>query len=502
MLLRPLSILLSFSFILGTASRKYVEKEIDGLIEGDIQLTDDEGSRVKRQILTVVGKWPNGVVNYSFDNGINETSRLIIRTAMNYISARTCVTFVEDSPATNRIKFLNDDCSSPVGMKGGEQFLRLGDKCVTFGMAVHQIMHTLGIIHTNQRTDRDDYVTVNYKNVPEWLWEDNLNINDTANNVTPFEYGSVMMLPGNVYGPGTITSKQSDYTNTLGFRRVTFYDMMMLNSHYSCSCAVDLACKNGGRTNPAKCSECLCPAGYAGTLCDQPPPGTEMYYTDTAWKGNFSVFGNLDSDLPIGEPRMTYIWITAPAGKAIQYRVFDLDGCTCEPGCNSNGVEPRSYADPAIVNPIFCCNDDKTMIDKIYLSYQNPTPVVMHERSGECNLFIYFRHVDAPPTTPSTTTSTTTTTTPTPTPTPTPTTTPIPTQTPTPTPTRAPVTTTKPKDCHNTATQTTTCKCTTTHTKMYETEECRIAAGGQCSSTTTTGGRKTVTKCSSDTTNI
>ena len=71
MLIQQIFILLSFYFILGTANHKYVEKGIDGLIERDIQLTDVEGSRVKRQILTVVGKWPNGVVNYSFDNGIS-----------------------------------------------------------------------------------------------------------------------------------------------------------------------------------------------------------------------------------------------------------------------------------------------------------------------------------------------------------------------------------------------------------------------------------------------
>ncbi|KAF1750209.1 hypothetical protein GCK72_016756 [Caenorhabditis remanei] len=490
MLIQPIFILLSFSFILGTANHKYAEKEIEGLIEGDIQLTDVEGNRVKRQISSVEKKWPNGVVSYYFDNGINETSRLIIRSAMNYISARTCVTFVESSTASDRIKILNDDCSSPVGMKGGEQGLRLGDKCVTFGMAVHHIMHALGIYNTNQRTDRDEYLTVNLTNVPEWLWQE-LNINDTTNNVTPFEHGSVMMLPEDVYENGTIESKELDYNNTLGFRRVTFYDMMMLNSHYSCSCAVDLACKNGGRTNPAKCSECLCPAGYAGTLCDQPPPGTQMYYTDVEWKQNITVFGKVDSDLPIGEPRMTYIWITAPEDKAIQMRVVHVYNCTCEPGCNSNGVEPKCWArDPAIVHPIYCCESDRSKMNRVTQSYLNPTPVVMHERSGECTAIIEYRHVTPAPTTPSTTTTTTTT--------PKPTTTPTTTTTTTP----APVTTTKPKDCHSTATQTTTCKCTTTHTKMYETEECRIAAGGQCSSTTVTGGRKTVTKCSSDTTNI
>lgn len=30
-------------------------------------------------------------------------------------------------------------------------------------------------------------------------------------------------------------------------------------------------CKNGGFPNPSKCSQCICPWGFGGALCDQRP---------------------------------------------------------------------------------------------------------------------------------------------------------------------------------------------------------------------------------------
>ncbi|KAK6011701.1 astacin [Ostertagia ostertagi] len=111
------------------------------LFEGDINLTEEQlsaleaslnSSRQKRQASKTAPLWANKKVFYYFDPSIGDPMKSLVKKALNYISARTCLTFVENATAVNRIRvFSGDGCYSNVGMIGGEQELSLGDGCNT-----------------------------------------------------------------------------------------------------------------------------------------------------------------------------------------------------------------------------------------------------------------------------------------------------------------------------------------------------------------------------------
>ena len=62
-------------------------------------------------------------------------------------------------------------CSAQVGRVGGAQRLNLGSGCFHRYIVTHELVHSIGFWHEQSRSDRDDWVQINWNNIREGMWD-------------------------------------------------------------------------------------------------------------------------------------------------------------------------------------------------------------------------------------------------------------------------------------------------------------------------------------------
>ncbi|CAG0906900.1 unnamed protein product, partial [Darwinula stevensoni] len=86
---------------------------------------------------------------------------------MQSFQDNTCIRFTPRSGQSDYIHIAKwgQGCSSYVGRAGGEQSLSLDNGCTDERTMLHELMHALGFFHEHTRSDRDDYLTINFGNI-------------------------------------------------------------------------------------------------------------------------------------------------------------------------------------------------------------------------------------------------------------------------------------------------------------------------------------------------
>lgn len=111
---------------------------------------------------------------------------------------------------------------------------RLG--CVYYGIVEHELNHALGFYHEHTRSDRDQYVTINWENIDPKM-QSNFNLQKTNNLNTLYDYSSVMhygKTAFSVNGQDTITPIPDPSVKIGQRNELSAIDILRINTLYKC----------------------------------------------------------------------------------------------------------------------------------------------------------------------------------------------------------------------------------------------------------------------------
>ncbi|KXJ19193.1 uncharacterized protein LOC110231216 [Exaiptasia diaphana] len=113
--------------------------------------------------------WPNGVVPYTISSELVQKEGFmdVLMDAMYEWQNKTCIKFKKRTFEKHFVHiYLGDGCLSDVGVKSiGRQTVSIGHNCDDRKIIIHELGHTIGLFHEQNRPDRDHYIKVLYNNI-------------------------------------------------------------------------------------------------------------------------------------------------------------------------------------------------------------------------------------------------------------------------------------------------------------------------------------------------
>jgi hypothetical protein len=155
---------------------EFLVKDGMAIVFGDILLGKISDKKMKKgkARLPKANRWDNPIAFHIEKDLVNPDR---VMKALKYFNNYTNVKFVPyesysiitNAPLPEDILVFipgESNCYSYLGRVGGHQPIVLADQC-TWSAVLHEVMHALGFIHEQSRTDRDRYVEILWKNIKD-----------------------------------------------------------------------------------------------------------------------------------------------------------------------------------------------------------------------------------------------------------------------------------------------------------------------------------------------
>nr|XP_019534797.2 zinc metalloproteinase nas-4-like isoform X3 [Aedes albopictus] len=230
-------------------------EELGSYVEGDILINRPAGRNGMADKST---RWPGGVVPFVISGNFRASEMQMIEDAINQYHKNTCIKFVPRMGERDYISIesSNSGCWSSVGRVGGKQEVNLQmPGCTTkVGTIVHELMHALGFLHEQNRSERDDWVRIQTQNIQRGT-ENNFSkakAGTTDGFGVAYDYGSVMHYSAKAFssnGQDTIVAKKSG-GNKMGQRNgFSRGDIDKLNAMYGCKGTTSSSSSSGSTSS-------------------------------------------------------------------------------------------------------------------------------------------------------------------------------------------------------------------------------------------------------------
>eukprot|EP01064_Diplonema_japonicum_P009321 TRINITY_DN167_c0_g1_i6.p1 TRINITY_DN167_c0_g1~~TRINITY_DN167_c0_g1_i6.p1 ORF type:complete len:1430 (+),score=464.76 TRINITY_DN167_c0_g1_i6:115-4290(+) len=199
------------------------------LLEGDIQVPLQAGEREGRLLgssfATTSNLWPEGKVRYYIEtaetNPRNPAGSFLlpaddwrILNAVAHWEAKTCIRFTRCATKAGCAKpyvyFISDKnaCNSPLGMTqdvDDVNQVNLASSC-SGGSTIHELGHSLGLMHEQTRNDRDSYVFVDTAEIKPSELGQFSKTGAAGRSIGAYDYGSIMHYGAFYFATGSSPS--------------------------------------------------------------------------------------------------------------------------------------------------------------------------------------------------------------------------------------------------------------------------------------------------------
>ncbi len=168
----------------------------DEKIEFNVFAEPNQGIDAKLGLASRVRKWSNNTIVYVLDSSLSSRQRDVTFRSMDEWTNKTNIRFKERTNESSYVTIRNSgrDCncgSAGVGNQGSRGTINMGVR-IGVGVMTHEIGHTLGYLHEQNRSDRDQFVNIFPENIQDGAISQ-FRIDNNSTNPGRFDVQSIMI---------------------------------------------------------------------------------------------------------------------------------------------------------------------------------------------------------------------------------------------------------------------------------------------------------------------